>query len=526
VLPVAAAVLPVAALAASPRLDLVLPGGLYVGIHSFIEVAVVAACVATFAVQWYASEAQTGDARGRFVGAAFLGVAFLEAAHLLAFPGMTAFGEGSTGRGIWYWLGARLWTVFALLLSAFVGSQAGRWYLRRRWLLVLVLGSVGALIGFELAHPAASELFFVPGQGLTPLKRGLELLVMAVAAAAALVHYREHLRTGAPTPQRVAAALGLTVLSELCFTLYASPYDLFNLLGHVYLVLAFALIFDALFVAALLRPYVDLRATSRDLAASNAELARLRHHVEHELEITIARLKETRQLQDDLVRAVTHDVRTPLQVIMLQATRLQRLASPSLPVAKCADTILESTRRITTMMRDLVDATQLERGAVQLSIQRVRIGELVTGLLAASAGVIDPARIRLDIPAELPPVPADPSRLERIFANLIGNAVKYSDPATPISVTAALGPQGYEIAVSDRGPGIAPEELPRIFDRFYRGRSASGDGLGLGLHIVRQLARAHGGEVQAESRVGVGSTFTVRLPAEGAARAEPERVTA
>jgi signal transduction histidine kinase len=375
------------------------------------------------------------------------------------------------------------------------------------------VGGATALVVVELSQPTASEVFFVAGRGLTPLKQGLELLVMAVAAVAGAVFFRLHLRKGERATLRIAAALALTVMSELSFMLYEDAYDAFNLLGHVYLALSFYLIFDALFVEALLRPYADLRATSDDLSRSNAELARLRRHVEDELAVTITRLEETRQLQDDLVRAVTHDVRTPLQVIMLQAARLQRLAAGSTAVARSADTILESSRRITVMMRDLVDAAQLERGAVKLDLQPVRLGEVVAGLLAASAGVLDPARVLIEIPQELPPIDADPNRLERIFANLIGNALKYSDPSSQVRVTAWRAGSQYGISVSDRGPGIAADDLPRVFERFYRGRSARGEGLGLGLHIVRLLARAHGGDVTAQSQVGVGSTFTVTLPA-------------
>jgi signal transduction histidine kinase len=517
-LALAGAAAPLAGLLVAPRLEFVLPGGVYVAIHSLFELLVVVVCFATFGVQWYAAEAKAGDARGRLLGAAFLGVAVLESMHLLSFPGMTAFGVGSTGRGIWYWLAARLLTVTALLAAASIEPARDGWLLRRGTLLGCVLAVVAAISLTEMLSPSAAALFFNDRSGLTPLKRGIELLVMALAAFTGLLYFLSYRRSGDRTAWRISAALAVTLLSELCFCFYSSAYDAFNLLGHAYLAAAFTLIFDALFVSTLLRPYADLTTTSADLAASNAELTRLRQLIQDELTVTIARLEETRRLQDDMVRAVTHDVRTPLQVIMLHAERLRRTAhrDPARAVAS-AGTILDNARRITAMVGDLVDAAQLERGGLKLDRRPVRLHELISGLLASSAEVLDTSRVRIELPAELPPVSADPSRLERILANLIGNALKHSEPGSTVRVDASAAASEVRIAVTDRGPGIPSEDLPHIFDRFYRGRAARGEGLGLGLHIARLLARAHGGDVLAESQVGVGSTFAVRLPLDAGA---------
>jgi len=509
----AAAAIPLVALLAEPRLDFVLPGHVYVAIHSLLELLVVVVCFATFGVQWYAAGAKAGDARGRLLGAAFLGVAILETIHLLSFPGMTAFGLGSTGRGIWYWLAARIITVAALLMAASIAPARSGLLSRRGTLLACALTLVVGIVLTEVLTPSAASLFYSERSGLTPLKRSVEVLVMALAVPAGLLYFRQYRRTGDRAAWRISAALAVTVLSELCFSFYASAYDAFNLLGHAYLALAFYLIFDALFVSTLLRPYADLTAASADLAASNAELTRLRQLIQDELTVTIARLEETRQLQDDMLRAVTHDVRTPLQVIMLQAERLRHVADrdPARAVGS-AQTILENARRIAAMVGDLVDAAQLERGGLKLELQPVRIHELIGGLLASSAGVLDTSRVQLELPEDLPAVHADPSRLERILANLIGNALKHSEPGSTVRVGASAAASEVRIAVSDRGAGIPAEDLPHIFERFYRGQSARGEGLGLGLHIARLLAQAHGGDVLAESQLGVGSTFAVRLP--------------
>ncbi len=116
------------------------------------------------------------------------------------------------------------------------------------------------------------------------------------------------------------------------------------------------------------------------------------------------------------------------------------------------------------------------------------------------------------LPAGLPPVMADPMGLERIIVNLLTNALKYS-PGSPVRISACRSPGALQITVADRGPGIDAEDLPLIFERFYRGGSAGqSKGSGLGLYISRLLAEAHGGKIRAISRVGKGTAFILSLP--------------
>lgn len=509
----AGALAPLLLLMAFPSLAPTLPGPLYLAVHALVEVAVVVVSFATFAVQWYAAGAAAADARARVVGSAFLAVALLETLHLFSFPGMSAFlGPGSTGRGIWYWLSARLGTVSALLAAAWVRPESDHPLLRRGPLLLSSLGAVAVLVAAEVGLPSAPALFFAEGRGLTPLKKGIEYGVALAAAAGAALHGRRWRERGDRASLRLAAALALTAASEVGFAQYRSAYDAFNLLGHVYLAAAFYLIFDALFVEALLRPYADLREAARALAAKNEELERLRRHVAEELEVTIARLRESRELREDLLRAVSHDVRSPLHAILMQGERLLGLlgddAGPRR--VKAAQAVVHSARRIEVMLRDLVDSDQLERGAIRLDPRPLCLQTVVGTLLGS--GSLEPERVRVEVPADLPPVHADPGRLERILANLLGNALKHSGPEAPVRVCACLEGGEVRVTVADGGPGIDPADLPRVFERFYRGRGAAGDGLGLGLFIVRTLVEAHGGRIGVESRPGEGAAFSFTLP--------------
>jgi signal transduction histidine kinase len=280
--------------------------------------------------------------------------------------------------------------------------------------------------------------------------------------------------------------------------LYTHAYDPFNVLGHAYLAVSFWFVFDGLFVAALVRPYRDLD--------------RLRAHVEDELVVTIRRLRQTTEQREDLLRAVSHDLRNPLQIVMLQAQRLLRIAED--PVRRPSSAIITAARRMDRMLRDLSDSARAESGNLELARAPIDLRPFVEELLESSEGVLDVARVENAVPERLPAVLADPDRLDRILTNLVGNALKYS-PGRVIVQAEGEGPE-VRVSVADKGPGIGPDDLPRVFDRYYRGQRHEGEGLGLGLYIVRKLVEAHGGKIWAQSRPGVGSTFTFSLPATGA----------
>jgi len=183
-------------------------------------------------------------------------------------------------------------------------------------------------------------------------------------------------------------------------------------------------------------------------------------------------------------------------------------------IVQSANAIITSARRMNAMIQDLVDLTRLEAGQVRLARQPVELQSFIWDLLERSKPVMDVRRIRLEIPADLPAVSADPGRLERILTNLLTNALKYSPPDTEVIVRAVRTDEEIQVSVTDRGVGIAPEDLPHIFERFYRARGVRKvEGLGLGLYITKMLVEAHGGRIWVESELGRGSTFYFTLPA-------------
>lgn len=230
----------------------------------------------------------------------------------------------------------------------------------------------------------------------------------------------------------------------------------------------------------------------------------------------ITPLHALQEQQQMLLHTISHDLRTPLTIINGHAQVVEDAiteAGVDGEIQQSMDAIRRSIERMDRMIQDLVDAARAEGGQLELKRQPVDLRAYLDNLLTRSAAALDTARIRLEVPADLPAVSADYNRLERIAINLLSNALKFSDPGTPVLVRARQTDGEVEVSVADHGPGIAPEDVPHLFERFYR---APGDrkteGIGLGLYIARRLVEAHGGRIWVESEVGKGSTFSFTLP--------------
>jgi signal transduction histidine kinase len=227
----------------------------------------------------------------------------------------------------------------------------------------------------------------------------------------------------------------------------------------------------------------------------------------------IRRLEAVRR---DFVANVSHELRTPLTIIGGFAETMQDPALPPKTRAEFARTILSNTQRMQRIVDELLDLSRIESGHWQPRPQRVRVGEVATDVYAriAARAAAKQISLNLDIGPGAEFVEADKTALEQILMNLVENAVRHTNEGT---ITIATRPRKELVVVSvaDTGTGIPPGHLPRIFERFYRadlGRSREAGGTGLGLAIVKHLVDAHGGTVEAESEVGVGTEIRFSLP--------------
>ncbi len=234
----------------------------------------------------------------------------------------------------------------------------------------------------------------------------------------------------------------------------------------------------------------------------------------------ISAIHALQEQQKALLQMVSHDLRTPLTVIkgheqvvasLLEEKGLNGMLQQSMAA------IHRGVERMDMMIQDLVDVTRWEGGQLELKREVVDLPRYLDDLLQRVCMAIETPRIQVEMPADLPPVCADYARLERILLNLLSNALKYSDPGTPVHLRAWFIPNQQEgqvvVMVSDQGRGIPTEDMPHLFERFYRATEVrKAEGIGLGLYITRVLVEAHGGRIWVESEVGKGSTFYFTLP--------------
>jgi len=192
------------------------------------------------------------------------------------------------------------------------------------------------------------------------------------------------------------------------------------------------------------------------------------------------------------------------------------------PDRETLQVMLSQSERLSRLVDQLLDLSRLESGELPLRREGVPLGRLVAEVLSEVEVVRSGREVRVEdrVPDDIPPVFADRERLHQVLFNLLDNAVRLTPPGGEVVVSALRVDGRCEVSVADTGPGIPPEHVPRLFERFYRvdpARSQKDGGTGIGLAIARSVVEAHGGRIRAESRVGEGSVFTFDLPVAPAA---------
>lgn len=261
-------------------------------------------------------------------------------------------------------------------------------------------------------------------------------------------------------------------------------------------------------------PFTRPEVLFAEFVAQNLALLIEAEAKENELSMVDA-LRTTLRAQGDFLATLSHEIRSPLGFIKGYTTTLLRSDTNWDPNTQreFLRIIDQETDRMEKLLENLLDSAQWESGRARVDLQPIRLEPLLNDLVIRSRVHHPNLNISVDIDGTLPLIEGDPRRLAQVFDNLVVNAVKYA-PGSPLIITADKKTTSVEIRFMDNGPGISPDALPFVFDRFYRGpdQARSADGSGLGLFICRQIILAHNGDISVSSTLGQGTTLIISLP--------------
>jgi two-component system sensor histidine kinase KdpD len=213
-----------------------------------------------------------------------------------------------------------------------------------------------------------------------------------------------------------------------------------------------------------------------------------------------------------ILHAVSHDLRSPLTAIRTAAAGLREEGTSAEDRVALIDAIEEEADRLTRLIGNLLDLSRIEAGAVHPRTDWCDLLDVISTTISHLREPHEPHRIQIELDGELPLVRADASQLERAFANLIENALRFSPSDQPVRVSGGIGAGKVTIRVVDRGPGVPASERTAIFEPFHSGRGESKDGVGLGLAISKGFVEANGGELRLQADSADGTAFAVSFP--------------
>jgi signal transduction histidine kinase len=217
--------------------------------------------------------------------------------------------------------------------------------------------------------------------------------------------------------------------------------------------------------------------------------------------------------QRRFVANASHELRTPLTVIRASVDDLERHPKRSVAtVGNALTDIRDEVDHLTSMVDDLLLLARSDSGAIELERVQLDMGDIASTGASALTRLAEERQVSLvvdPVPAE---ITGDPARLRQLVAILVDNAIRHAPSGSRVDVRVRTDGGDAVVVVEDQGPGIRGEDLPRVFDRFYRGAGAPGGGTGLGLAIAAWIVERHGGRIAAANREGGGARFTVRLP--------------
>ncbi|MBU2547503.1 MAG: response regulator [Proteobacteria bacterium] len=478
----------------------------YLLFHTLAELFSIVVAFSLFMIAWN-SRRHIENAYLVFIGIAYFFVGGLDLVHTLAYRGMPIFeNDGNTATQLW--IAARYMESLSLL-AAF-GFLPGRARMHAN----LVFSIYLLITVTVLASIFEWKIFpfcFVPGQGLTWFKKLSEYIISSILVLDIILLLKNRSRFEGQVFTLLVWSMGLTVVSELAFTFYVSTHGLSNLVGHYVKITSYYLIYRAIIVIALTRPFDII---FRELAFNQQMLSEAKQAAE-----------EANRAKSEFLAHMSHEIRTPLNAIMGMADLALR-TDPQDDQRENLEVIADSSRHLLTVINDILDLSKIESGMVEIEQVDFDLHRLLYRVENSFRAEVEQKGLEFDLiqSSDLPRfIKGDPIRLRQVLINLVGNAVKFTD-AGRVGIEAGVwegrtgesetgGDVVLQFSVTDTGIGIPRDSWERIFESFSQADASMTrryGGTGLGLAISRRLVRLMGGDLWVESEPGRGSRLYFR----------------
>ncbi|MBZ0302223.1 MAG: HAMP domain-containing protein [Anaerolineae bacterium] len=415
-------------------------------------------------------------------------------------------------------------------------SKTQGWEIRR--VLLLLAGIWGfdilltVLLAPPLLHPpveALGELCLLMG-----ISGSVSLLASYLIFRLGLIRWFRSLRYGLLLLSILVIGVVFFNVRFLAEAMFFEQHDL-NLASIVLVFAAWTALGCGYFISsAFIQPIMNVSNGARQLAAGDlgtrvsvvgndevAALSKTFNQMAQDLQEAAEQKERLEQSRRDLIAWASHDLRTPLASLQLVVDALvDGLADDDDTRQRYLHTAQTEIANLKELINDLFELSQLESGHIDLNLQRASLSDLLSDTLSAMRAMAERRGVRLDghVSRDIDPVQIDPEKIQRVLYNLLSNAIRHTPAGGEVLLEAEVAGSGVRVTVRDSGEGIASEDLPHIFERFYRGerartRDKDGErGAGLGLAIARGLIEAHRGTIEVDSQPGHGARFVFTLP--------------
>ncbi|PKM81618.1 MAG: hypothetical protein CVU89_08990 [Firmicutes bacterium HGW-Firmicutes-14] len=491
-----------------PGLFRIIDVPVFLTLHVILEFLSVVVSIAVFIVAWY-NYKQTRSMYELVICLTFLSVGIIDFAHTLSYNGMPDFfTPNSVDKASAYWIIGRLVQAAGILLAVFYSTKS-RIKINAVMHLVVTIALTSAALVFIAADVEILPHMYREGYGQTRSKVVLEYVVIFLEAVSLLYLFVKG--TNAQNAEYssagyLKAALVFSIFSEVAFTLYASAYDSYNLIGHIYKIGAFACILRGLFVVSL----VNLYETNKVLREQKEKLAEIN-----------GQLAMVNRLKSEFLANTNHELRTPLTAIVAFAEILMDGETGPLNSTQrdYLAEINESSQRLLVEINNLLDMSKLEAGQMKVYPEMSSLDEAVSQVLRQMKPLFQQKsqQVIVSLDDNLPSILMDREKTKKVLVNLLSNANKFSPQEGEISLEAVLSDdrKSVLVCVRDDGPGLAEDQAEQVFNKFYQAEGPlmhSLSGTGIGLSLVRHFVELQGGSIWVDSQPGQGCAFCFSLP--------------